>query len=155
MLPLVIRQADMKRYGKRKETVVDLKEFAGVNDFCEDLATGKPLNRRKLYARVVDKLGGAHALEPYIPFTIDQLRRAYRVNPYFSTLPIQEWDVASGFHVRLGGWDRLMYAPALDHYASRGLTEVNNPQSVAILKEAACQLVEEADGETFDVEDLL
>ena len=122
-----------------------LNEWAGLGMYDRDLKTGKVLDHREKYHRIIDKLGGVDAIKPYIPFSIEVLQKAYREDRYFNNLSMRKWDMASGFRCSLGNVELLYGAPILCFYARHGLTCISNAESVCILKEAARLLVENQD----------
>lgn len=133
---------------------MNFREFICLDSHDRDRKTGKMVEHREKYRRIIEKLGGISAIQPYIPYSVEELREAYKKDAYFNSLSMRNWDIASGFWTSLGNCERIHGAPILRLYARHGVTLVSNAESVCVLKEAARMLVEAAEAPP-DMTDLL
>lgn len=118
-----------------------LKEAIGVNVDI-DLKTGKFLTHQEIFRRIIEFLGGVDEVAPYIPFTLDELKKSYSEDSSFNTptTPMYKWNIASGFIC----WDgdcRPIRGELWTLYKEHGITTASNADGVCILKEAARQLI--------------
>lgn len=104
-------------------------EFAGVKCADIDIETGNRMAHRDIYRRVIERLGGLEKVKPYIPFSIEQIQKAFPKDEYLNNLTIRKWD-------RAAGWLWVLYRKNDIHSASLS-------QGVCLLKEAAKQWAEE------------
>lgn len=118
-----------------------LQEAVGVNAFHIDNETGKKVEHRELYSRIIELLGGLDVVKMFIPFSLIQIREALQKDEHLNNLPMDKWDRASGFHCKgshctfIGGGITRLYGKAK-------ITAFSNAEGVCILKEAARQWVE-------------
>lgn len=127
-----------------------LTQFAGMDAYGRDMETLQLVSHREKYDRVISGLGGVDAIQPYIPYPIDTLRKAYAKDIYFNTLPMRHWDRASGFIVSLGNCRANRSARIWDLYRQHDITAISNAESVCLLKEAARILVEQESAVALD-----
>lgn len=107
-------------------------EFAGVKCADIDIETGNRMAHRDIYRRVIQRLGGLEKVKPYIPFSLEQIRKAIPKDEYLNNLPIREWD----FHAScLWGL-----------YRKNDIRSASISQGVCLLKEAAKEWAEEETG---------
>lgn len=95
------------------------------------------------YYRLIIKALGYEDVKKCIPFSIGELKKAYRTDKVFNNLPIKKWDYAAGFHTNGSRCE----------YIGSGLTRLYGEKykvdtfscctGVCILKEAAKMWVEE------------
>ena len=133
---------------------MNFREFICLDSHDRDRKTGKMVEHREKYRRIIEKLGGISAIQPYIPYSVEELREAHKKDVYFNSLSMRDWDIASGFWASLGRCELIHGAPILRLYARHGVTSVSNAESVCVLKEAARMLVEAAETPP-DMTDLL
>lgn len=117
----------------------DFKTAIGVKVDI-DIATGRRLSHEEIYGRAIEFLGGMDAVEPFIPYDIETLCKAYDKDRHFNTLRMAAWDMAAGFVSK--GPDCKPYNGGLWYlYRVRGITSASCAEGVCVLKEAARRLV--------------
>ena len=79
-----------------------LKEAIGVHQCDIDIKTGMRMTHSDIYGRAIDLLGGLDVVAPYIPFPLDDIRKALKTDPHLNNTPIRQWDLAAGFQVFRG-----------------------------------------------------
>ncbi len=124
-----------------------LMEAIGVK--CDvDVKTGRKLEHREVYQRAIEYLGGLNEVAKYVPFSIDELRVKMKKDALFNQSRDRLlWDMASGFtitrkHEAIPNGDGLWHL-----YRQHGINSASNSQGVCILKEAARELLEQAEKE--------
>ena len=104
-------------------------EFAGVKCADIDIETGNRLAHRDIYRRVIQRLGGLEKVKPFIPFSLEQIRKAIPKDEHLNNLPLRKWDFAAG-----GLWVL---------YRENDIRSASLSQGVCLLKEAAKEWAEE------------
>lgn len=100
-----------------------INEVIGIKSISE-------VSHEEKYSRLIDVCGGLNAVIPYIPFSLDSIKRALEHHDeYLNTLPLKTWDFAAE-RVK-----DLMWLKA--HITCSSLAE-----RVCLLKAAARQWVE-------------
>ena len=61
-----------------------LKEAIGVHRCDIDIKTGERLTHSDIYGRAIDLLGGLDVVAPYIPFPLDDIRKALKTDPHLN-----------------------------------------------------------------------
>lgn len=121
---------------------MNVKTAVGIINCNKDRETGKELTHGEVYGRVIEYLGGLEAVAAYIPFDINDIRKALaKGDTHLNTLSIKTWDRMAGFYrhhehsVIISGsgsiWDLLL---------KKGITASSPAENVCILKEAARRL---------------
>lgn len=122
-------------------------EFLGVKCGDIDIETGKQMSHRDIYRRAIERFGGLEKLKPFIPFSLDEIRKAIPEDEHLNNLPMRKWDFASGFNVSYSDKYGLMVIPngggIWNLYRKHGITSASNSQGVCLLKEAAKEWAEE------------
>lgn len=120
-----------------------LYEAVGIDKSGIDVETGKELSHEETYGRMVELVGGVDAVRPYIPFTDEELAKAYASDPSFNTLPIEIWNYAAGFtqHVEPGTRRQLTTihpgCGVLHLTEAHGIDVISLAEAVCLLKQAA------------------
>ena len=125
-----------------------LKEAVGVDAFCIDNETGKKVEHREFYSKVIELLGGLDVVKMFIPFSLIQIREALPKDKNLNNLPIDKWDRASGFHCK-GSHCTFIGGGITNLYGKAKITAFSNSDGVCILKEAARQWAER-EGVTYN-----
>ena len=125
---------------------MNIGEAIGVKDYV-DIKTGEELSYKEFYCRAIDYLGGAKAVEPYLPAPLDKICEKLKSDPNLNNIPLWSWDAAAGFLCKplrsgtqackptgCGLWKLLR---------EHGITPMSCAQGVSILKEAAHILLKE------------
>ena len=126
-----------------------LSEFMGIKNANTDIETGVRMEHRAIYRRCIERLGGLEAVKPYIPFTIEQIVKAVAKDENLNNLPLDKWDVASGFKWKWtpnGDVGGFIGGGIWSLYKKFGIDSASNAQGVCILKEAAREWAEESEG---------
>ena len=119
-------------------------EFIGIKCADLDIETGEKMEHRAIYQRAVERFGGLEAIKPLIPFGLEEIKKAItNGDEHLNTLPIKEWDFASGFVTYKGECKPMFNAPMWKLYWEHGVTSASNAQGVCLLKEAARMWAEE------------
>lgn len=105
-----------------------------------DRDTGEKLSHEEVYTRAINVLGGLDEVLKYVPFTLEELTKAYQKDPHFNNLSMKKWDEASGFICR-GSSCIPTKTGIWNLYLSHGINCISCAQGVCILKEAARQWV--------------
>lgn len=98
------------------------------------------------YQKVITLIGYENVKE-CVPYTLEEIKKAYPKDMYLNNLPMKNWDLASGFYVITTKYNQD-YIP----YNSRlrgllkgiGINCYSNSDGVCILKECARLMYEEA-----------
>lgn len=113
-------------------------EFIGIKCANLDIETGEKMEHRAIYQRAVERFGGLETIKPLIPFSLEQIKKALESgDEHLNTLPIKEWDFASGFVTHKWECKPMFNAPMWKLYWAHGVTSASNAQGVCLLKEAA------------------
>lgn len=125
---------------------MDIKEAVGVKGCYTDLKTGEELSFEEFYGRVITFLGGAAAVEKYLPTSLENIREKFKEDRNLNNISLWDWDVAAGFSYKPLRNGIRVYKPTghglwglLRKY---GITWMSCAQGVCILKEAARILLE-------------
>ena len=117
-------------------------EFIGVHNANIDIETGEQLSHQYIYRRAIMRFGGLKAIEPFIPFSLEEIKKALaKGDEHLNTLDMRKWDNASGFYCQ-GSECRIIPSPIWNLYRQHHVTSVSCSQSVCLLKEAARWLAE-------------
>lgn len=104
------------------------------------------MEHRAIYQRAVERFGGIEAIKPLIPYSTKQVKEALtNGDEYLNTLPIERWDMASGFICKNADCIPVWSMPIWRLYRINGINAVSNTQGVCLLKEAARMLAEMED----------
>lgn len=108
-----------------------------------DRTTGEELTHEEVYTRAINALGGLYAVIPYIPFSLERIKNAFKEGDKdLNTLPLRTWDEASGYFQSLQGKmlpRTLKYNSIWELYRKNGINSASCAQGVCILKETARQ----------------
>ena len=119
-------------------------EFIGIKCANLDIETGEKMEHRAIYQRAVERFGGLKAIKPLIPFSLEQIKKALESgDEHLNTLPIKEWNFASGFVTYKWECKPIFHQPIWYLYKKHGITSASNSQGVCLLKEAARVWAEE------------
>ena len=117
-------------------------EFIGVRNANIDIETGEQLSHQYIYRRSIMRFGGLKAIEPFIPFSLEEIKKALaKGDEHLNTLDMRKWDNASGFYCK-GSECCIVPSPIWNLYRQHHVTSVSCSQSVCLLKEAARWLAE-------------
>ena len=118
------------------------EEFIGIKNADIDIETGKQMKHQYIYRRAIMRFGGLKAIEPFIPFSLEEIKKALaKGDEHLNTLDMRKWDNASGFYCQ-GSECRIIPSPIWNLYRQHHVTSVSCSQSVCLLKEAARWLAE-------------
>lgn len=122
----------------------------------EKLGTNSNTPHNEKYGALIELLGRSN-VEAFIPFSTEELIKAYQKNPHFNSIPISKWDAACGYSSRIGFDGRQQYIPGgyslRQLLSTNGITCVSLAECVCLLKECARIIVEEAE-QTLSVDDI-
>lgn len=125
---------------------MNIEEAVGVKNYT-DIKTGEELSFEEFYGRVIDHLGGAEAVKPYLPAPLDEIREKLKRDPHLNNIPLRSWDAAAGFsYETLRNGIRAYKPTGLGFWGllrMHGITSMSCAQGVSILKEAAHILLKE------------
>lgn len=116
--------------------------------FDEALSIPKDLrfqkNGSEKYYRLIIESLGYEEVKRCIPFTLGELKKAYKKDQSFNTLSIMNWDYAAGYITR--GSDVYYIGSSLTrlYNVKCGVTEFSCALGVCILKECAKMWIEES-----------
>lgn len=117
-------------------------EFIGVRNANIDIETGEQLSHQYIYRRAIMRFGGLKAIEPFIPFSLEEIKKALaKGDEHLNTLNMKRWDNASGFYCQ-GSECCIAPSPIWNLYRQHHVTSASCSQSVCLLKEAARWLAE-------------
>ena len=112
-------------------------EFIGVRNANIDIETGMELSHQYIYRRAIMRFGGLKAIEPLIPFSLEEIKEALeKGDEHLNTLDIRKWDSAAGFYVK-GNDCAIMPSHIWNLYRKNHVTSASCSQGVCLLKEAA------------------
>lgn len=126
--------------------MTSFKDYMNVNAFHIHKETGKEITHAEFYNTIVDALGYA-AVKQYIPFTLEQLKEAYKTDKSLNNLPLKNWDYAAGFVWRessLGTSYTRVPNSLTTLYKKIGVNSFSSSDGVCILKACAWRMIEEA-----------
>lgn len=122
-------------------------EFIGVKCGDIDIETGERMTHRAIYRRAIERFGGLEKVKPFIPFGLNEIRKAIPGDEYLNNLSARKWDFASGFNSRHSDKCGEIVTPngcgLWNLYRKHGITSASNSQGVCLLKEAAKEWAEE------------
>ena len=104
-----------------------------------DTITGQEGSQSEVYTRAIKLLGGLDAVIPFIPFSLDDIKYAIQTDKHFNNLPLEKWDIASGFMSGRQGSLRFIGGGIWRLYRNAGINSASCSQGVCLLKEAARQ----------------
>jgi|GEM_PF-2233600 len=116
-------------------------------NFDEALRIPKELSsttegHRKKYKMIIEALGYENVKE-CIPFSVEELRNAYKTDEHFNNLSLKIWDIAAGF-TSSGGYFTLIRSRLTYLYREKcGVDTFSCSTGVCILKECARLWAEE------------
>lgn len=127
---------------------MDILQAIGIRQANIDTATGKSLSHDEIYDRAIEFLGGLDAVKPCIPFTLEELQKAYPKDRHFNTLPLVRWHSAAGFMTEKGNGRKetktvLHQSRLLDLLGKHGINEAAPSTGTCLLKQAARRWLEE------------
>ena len=117
-----------------------LNEAIGVNSWRVEESTGKKLEHREFYSRVIELLGGLNAVIPFIPFSLETIKLMLERDEHMNSC-MDEWIKASGFHAN-GSSCTFIGGGIVHLYRKAKITAFSCSEGVCILKEAARQWAE-------------
>lgn len=121
-----------------------LKEAVGVKSVDIDARTGAQLSHEEIYGRIIEFLGGLDEVGRFIPFQMSEIRDALENgDEHLNTLPLKEWDRASGFIADHRGNCVFTGGGIWTLYVKYGITAASSSDGVCILKEAARRIAQE------------
>lgn len=104
-----------------------LNEFVNVDNYLRDKSTGEEVEWRDYMGRIIGKLG-IENIKPYIPYSIDHLKKFYKGDKCFNNTYLSVWDRSAEY---------------LKMFLIRnGITIMSLSERVCILKETARILCE-------------
>lgn len=104
------------------------------------------MTHRETYAKIIERLG-YNAVKQCIPFSLEQLKTAYKTDEHFNNLALGTWDRAAGFHAE-GANVVLFGSPLTALYHKIGVNCFSCSDGVCILKNCAVMWVEETEKTT-------
>lgn len=116
-----------------------LKEAIHIHHCDIDDATGEKLTHSEIYTRAINFLGGLEAVKPFIPFGREVIKEALKTDEHLNNLPMERWDLASGFRSGRQGTMIFVGRGIWYLYHKAGITAASCSDGVCILKEAARQ----------------
>lgn len=119
---------------------MNLKQFANVDSFLRDLDTGEDVLYNEYMARVIDKLG-IENIKPYIPFSVDFLKKKLKYDCHFNNTKMISWDRAAGFITRKGDV-KYIGGGITNLFFQNGIDTFSCSDGVSVLKNAARMLCE-------------
>lgn len=96
----------------------------------------------KYYRLIIEALG-YEDVKKCIPFSVGELKKAYRTDKVFNNLPIRNWDYAAGFIVRGSRCDYIGSSLTRLYKEKCKVDTFSCTTGVCILKECAKMVVEE------------
>lgn len=115
-----------------------------------DITTGETLTHEEVYDRIVDYLGGLSAVAPYIPFKIEEIRKALKKDEHLNNLPLRVWDRAAGFYTD-GPHATPTFGELWDLYRANDINSACPATGVCILKHAARRIAELPDNKVREI----
>lgn len=115
-----------------------------------DAITGETLSHEAVYDRIIDYLGGLTAIAAYIPFSINEIRKALKTDKHLNSLSLKKWDSAVGF-TTCGPDAKPTFGGLWDLYRANGITSASLATGVCILKQAARRIAELSDDEAKEI----
>ena len=117
-------------------------EAINIKNANIDTTTGEKISHKEIYTRAINLFGGLDAVIPYIPFTLEQIQEALKSDEHLNNLPMNKWDLASGFQMGRQGSVVFVGGGVWNLYRKVRINAASNSQGVCLLKEAARQWVE-------------
>lgn len=103
--------------------------------FNEKLNLSRDLSHEEKYGRIIDALGFEN-VKKCLPFTEDEIRKAYAEDKHLNTLPLKKWSLAAGFETN-GSDVKHVGSPLTFLYSAIGVNAYSCSEGVCILKECA------------------
>lgn len=120
---------------------MNFNQLLGLNSFQKDV-NGNELTHKEKQTKIINLLG-YEEVKKCIPFTFDELKKAFATDKYFNNLPLKKWDNASGF-VCSGANAKIIGSHLTDVlYKKVGVDCFSLSDGVCILKNCARMWVEE------------
>lgn len=129
---------------------MDIYSAVNIKQSNIDITTGKTLSHAEVYDRIVNYLGGLSAVAPYIPFEIEEIRKALKKDEHLNNLSLRIWDTAAGFRVE-GPNAKLIFSGLWDLYRVNGINTASLATGVCILKHAARRIAELPDDKVREI----
>ena len=104
-----------------------LNEFVNVDNYLRDKSTGEEVEQRDYMGRIIGKLG-IENIKPYLPYSIDHLKKFYKGDEHFNNTYLSVWDCSAEYLKRF--------------LIRNGITIMSLSERVCILKETARILCE-------------
>ena len=117
-------------------------EAINIKNADIDRTTGEKISHREIYSRAINLLGGLDAVIPYIPFKLDEIKKALKEDEHLNNLSMDKWDYVSGFRSGRQGSMTFIGGGVWNLYRKAEINSASNAQGVCLLKEAARQWVE-------------
>lgn len=121
-----------------------LTEIANCAGMYIDKTTGKDIGHREFWKKVIDHCGGVDVVFQFVPFSINDLKKAYSGGDiHFNSLPLAIWDKA-------GGWTATNAKVTKNHshpihkFLLNGITGYSCSDCVSLLKNAAILALEKS-----------
>lgn len=116
-------------------------EAINIKNANIDTITGETIPHREIYTRAINACGGLDVVIPYIPFTLEEIKKALKKDEHLNNLSMKKWDLASGF-IASGMDCKFVGGGVWNLYCRAGINSASNAQGVCLLKEAARQWAE-------------
>lgn len=127
------------KHTARSRLNLDIMEAINVNAY-KDMNTNEELTHEQVYNHLIDYLGGPNEIEPYIPFTKEEIQKAYNTNKNLNNLKLQKWSTAAGFEQEAQGKMVLHPNKFWNFLRINGINKASCSQLVCLLKHAAVKL---------------